>query len=254
MRQRDPRRIFGRLRAARARVNIIETPESGSAADGSVTTKQVAEVTLPRSELERVWNAEYLERLARTYWRFLTRISLGILRVLYTPTSREIAVLGRPLVLLRFHAPEYETEADRGTVTWRIDKGLLVAPMGRGKGFLRITVERCEPGRAGGDGDGDGSQAQALVSSEVANFYPTIGGWGWFARIGHFLYRITQLRIHVLVTNAFLRSLARLDLAPSVVGALRAQAAEARAEGDPETAREAEATAESEEVSPPAGR
>jgi hypothetical protein len=243
MRERDPRRIFRRRRDARARVHIVRTPEGGDAADGSVTTKQVAEVTLPRSELDRIWNAEYLERLARTYWRFLTRVSLGILRVLYTPDSREIVVLARPFTLLRFHAPEYEAEGDRGSVTWRIDKGLLVAPIGRGKGFLRITVERCPPEEADPPG-----MAKALVSSEVANFYPTIGGWGWFARIGHFLYRITQLRIHVIVTNAFLRSLARLDLAPSVVGALRRQADEARAEGDEETAREAEAAADSEEV------
>jgi hypothetical protein len=118
-----------------------------------------------------------------------------------------------------------------------------VAPIGRGKGFLRITVERCPPE----DGD-EAGMAKALVSSEVANFYPTIGGWGWFAKIGHFLYRVTQLRIHVIVTNAFLRSLARLDLAPSVVGALRQQAQEARAEGDEATAREAEAAAQSEEV------
>lgn len=243
MGERDPRRIFRRHRDARARVNIVETPESGDAGDGSVTTKQVAEVTLPRSELDRIWNAEYLERLARTYWRFLTRVSLGLLRVLYKPESREIVLLFQPFTLLRFHAPEYETSADRGSVTWRIDKGLLVAPMGRSKGFLRITVDRCPPD----DSDPPGT-AKTLVSSEVANFYPTIGGWGWFARIGHFLYRITQLRIHVIVTNAFLRSLARLDLAPSVVGALRAQAAEARAEGDEEKAREADAVADSEEV------
>jgi hypothetical protein len=243
MRQRDPRRIFRRHREARARVNIVETPEGRSEPDGSVTTKQVAEVTLPRSELDRIWNAEYLERLARTYWRFLTRISLGILRVLYRPSSREIVALFRPLTLLRFHAPEYETEADRGSVTWRIDRGLLVAPIGRGKGFLRLTVERLPD-----DDAGDPGLAKVRVSSEVASFYPTIGGWGWFARIGHFLYRLTQLRIHVIVTNAFLRSLARLDLAPSVVGALRAQAEEARAEGDDGAAREAESAAESEEA------
>lgn len=234
MQERDPRRIFRRRRDARARVNIVETPESGDAEDGSVTTKQVAEVTLPRPELDRIWNAEYLERLARTYWRFLSRVSLGILRVLYTADSREIVVLFRPLTLLRFRAPEYEIEADRGSVTWRIDTGLLVAPIGRGKGFLRVTVER----RAAEDSDEPGL-AKVLVSSEVANFYPTIGGWGWFARFGHYLYRLTQLKIHVIVTNAFLRSLARLDLAPSVVGALRVQAAEAGAEGDEETASEA---------------
>ena len=48
-----------------------------------------------------------------------------------------------------------------------------------------------------------------------------IRGSGWFSRIGRFLYRFTQLQIHVLVTKAFLRSLANLELAPSVVGSLR---------------------------------
>jgi hypothetical protein len=243
MRERDPRRIFRRRRDARARVQVIETPHGSRAEDGSVTTRQVAAVTMPRAELDRIWNAEYLERLARTYWRFLTRVSLGILRVVYKADSREIVALFRPLTLLRFHVPEYDIAPGRGSVTWRIDKGLLVAPIGRGKGFLRLTVERVPPA------EGDlGNLANVVVSSEVANFYPTIGGWGWFARIGQFLYSMTQLRIHVIVTNAFLRSLARLDLAPSVVGALRAQAAEARAEGDVETAREAEAAADSEQV------
>ena len=77
--------MIGRRRQARARVKIVEVPESEAAADGSVTTLQAAEVTLPRAELERIWSPEYLERLARTYWRFLTRVSLGLLRVLYTP-------------------------------------------------------------------------------------------------------------------------------------------------------------------------
>jgi len=205
--------VIGRRRQARARVNIVEVPESEASADGSVTTLQAAEVTLPRQELEQIWRPEFLERLARTYWRFLTRVSLGLLRVLYTPESREIVFLTRPFVLLRFFAPEYQTSEDGGTVTWRINEGLLVQPNGRGKGYLRISVYR--PKR-----DDGAELVSALVSSEVANFYPLIGGWGWFSRIGRHLYRITQLRIHVIVTHAFLRSLARLDLAPSVVGAL----------------------------------
>jgi hypothetical protein len=144
-------------------------------------------------------------------------VSLGILRVLYEPDSRDIVVLTRPFTLLSFHGPEYEIEPGRGEVTWRIKKGLLVAPIGRAKGYLRLTVERLPP--AAGD---SGRHVNLVVSSEVANFYPTIGGWGWFKKIGHFLYRITQLTAHVIITNAFLRSLARLDLEPSVVGALRA--------------------------------
>jgi hypothetical protein len=63
----------------------------------------------------------------------------------------------------------------------------------------------------------------ARVSSEVANFYPALGGWGWFAKIGAKIYRYTQLKIHVLVTNGFFRSLARLDLVPSKVGQLRTE-------------------------------
>jgi hypothetical protein len=211
MRKRDPRNLLARRRQALARVKIVDQPESGHAPDGSISSRQVAEVTLPRGELERIWTPEYLERLARTYWRFMTRVSLGILRVLYTPDSREIVVLTRPFVLLRFHAPEYEIEANRASVTWRIDRGLLVAPEGRDHGYLRITVERL----AGGDGD-----VTVRVTSEVASFFPTIAGRGWFSRIGRPIYRFTQLRIHVIVTHAFLRSLARLDLAPSVVGAM----------------------------------
>jgi hypothetical protein len=188
-----------------------QRPEYGR--DGGIGSKQVAEVTLPRRELDRLWSPEYLERLARTYWHFLTRVSLGLLRVLYTEATREVALLGRPLVLLRFKAPEYQIDPDGGAVTWPIDRGLLVAPSGRGRGYLRLEVRRL-PAPEGA------REATALVTSQVVSFYPLIAGWGWFARIGRFVYDQTQLRIHVLVTNAFLRSLANLELEPSVVGAL----------------------------------
>jgi len=212
MRPRDPRRLLARRDRELAQVRICR-PESGNAPDGSVTSRETAEVTLPRSELERMWAPEYLERLARTYWSFLTRVSLGVLRVLYTPTSREIAVATRPFVLLRFCAPEYDLRPQGGSVTWEIEKGLLVASRGQGRGYLRLSVER-HP-------DGSGSEETVTITSEVANFYPRIAGSGWFARIGRIFYRITQARLHVLVTHAFLRSLRRLDLEPSVVGALR---------------------------------
>jgi hypothetical protein len=216
MRRRDPRRLIRRRRQAQARVTIVREQQSPAAGDGSVTTRQVADVTLPRAELDRIWSPAYLERLASTYWRFLTRISLGLLRVLYTRDAREVVLLTRPFVLLRFHAPEYEVEGDRGSVTWRIDRGILVAPAGRSRGYLRIAVER-PPAADGAPADGE---ITGRVTSEVANFYPTIAGWGWFARIGRHLYSFTQLKIHVIVTHAFLRSLARLDLAESKVGAL----------------------------------
>ena len=58
------------------------------------------------------------------------------------------------------------------------------------------------------------------MSTEVSNFYPWLRGSGRLARLGTWLYERTQARIHVVVTNGFLRSLARLDLPPSRVGAL----------------------------------
>lgn len=201
-----------------ARVKLIEAPESDWEPGGEVTSKQEAEITLPREELERVWSPEYLERLARTYWRWLSKISLGLLRVVYAPDSRSVVFLTKPFTLLRFHAPEYETEPYCGSVTWRIDRGFLVAPRGRGKGFLRIMVQRPE--------HADGEDVTVRVSSEVANFYPMLGLGGRLARFGAKLYRFTQLRIHVIVTNAFLRSLARLDLVPSRIGQLRSEIVE----------------------------
>jgi hypothetical protein len=212
VRPRDPHRLLERHRRARARVTIVNVPQSGYSQDGGVGSRQVAEVTVPRAELEKIWSPEHLERLARTYWSFLSRFSLGLIRVLYSEDSREVVLLRRPFVLLRFRKPEYTTDSDGGSVTWPIDRGVLVTKDGRGRGFLRLAVRR-EPGAA------DAEEVTLLVSSEVVNFYPTIA-----ARFSRWIYEQTQLRIHVIVTHAFLRSLANLELEPSRVGALRAVA------------------------------
>jgi hypothetical protein len=220
VRPRDPRRLLERHRRARARVQIVHVPQSGYSDDGAVGSRQVAEVTLPRSELERIWSPEYLERLARTYWSFLSRFSLGLIRVLYGEDSREVVFLRRPFVLLRFQKPEYRIEPDGGTVTWPINRGVLVASHGRGRGFLRLSVRR-RPG------NGSSDEVTLEVTSEVVSFYPTIA-----TRLSRWIYEQTQLRIHVLVTHAFLRSLANLDLEPSRVGALRAPPPPTDAEAD----------------------
>ena len=196
-------------------MKIVEVAEQGYAPDGSVTTRQEAEVTIPRSTLEKLWTAENLENLARTYWAFLTRMSLGALSVRYGESYREIRAFG-VLVLLRFHRPEYDTSDTRGTVTWRIHKGFLVAPGGRDKGHLRISVER--PAQLNGD-----DEVTVRVASEVGAFVPMLSlpGLRALSGFGRWLYRATQLRIHVIVTHAFLRSLGNLELEQSRVGALR---------------------------------
>jgi hypothetical protein len=213
VRPRDPRRLLERHRRARARVTIVHQPQTGRSTEtGATGSRQMAEVTLPRDELEQIWSPEHLERLARTYWSFLSRFSLGLIRVLYSEDSRDVVFLRRPFVLLRFRKPEYDFNPDGGTVTWPIDRGVLVARRGRGRGYLRLSVHR----KPAPDGAGE---VTVVVSSEVVNFYPTIA-----TRFSRWIYEQTQLRIHVIVTHAFLRSLANLELEPSRVGALRAVA------------------------------
>jgi hypothetical protein len=212
VRPRDPRRLLERRRASRTRVQIVHVPQSAAGPDGAVGSRQVAQVTVPREELEKIWSPEYLERLARTYWSFLTRFSAGLLRVIYSEDSREVVFLTRPFVLLRFRKPEYAVESDGGSVTWPIDRGVLVTPRGRGRGYLRLAVRRLPCPE-------DAQDVTVEVSSEVVNFYPIIA-----SGFGRWVYEQTQLRIHVIVTHAFLRSLANLELEPSKVGTLRAAA------------------------------
>jgi hypothetical protein len=197
-----------------ARVTVLPDPESGPI-DTAHPVKSVQEATveMPADLFQRLWKPEYLERLARAYWAFLSKISLGAIRVVYEPSSRTVVLISRRLPLLRFRRPEYTIGPGLGQVTWRIERGLLVAPNGRGQGFLRITVRAGEP-------DDPSDAACVRVRTEVSNFYPFLRGGGWFARIGVRIYSATQVRIHTWVTHGFLRSLARLDLPRSPVGAL----------------------------------
>ena len=195
---RRPKRVAHALIVS-ARDHTVYDPERG------VRSVQAADLILPTEALDEIWTPRHIERLARTYWRFLTRVTLGTMQVDYQENSRQVKLLGL-VPMLTFQAPEYEMSADRGIVRWRIERGILVARAGRGgKGYLEIDVRR----RPSADYPGS---SIAHVEVEVANFYPAISA------ISRWVYENTQSRIHVLVTHGFLRSLARLDLAESKVG------------------------------------
>lgn len=173
---------------------------------GAIRSVQTADVSLAEQELRAIWSPMHLERLARTYWRFLSRVTLGLVRVHYTQSKRFVVLIARPLKLLTFAAPEYQLDANRGLVRWRIESGLLVARRGKGgHGHLQIEVRRGQSDQTG--------HARLHVEVEVANFHPAIA-----SGLGRRIYNITQSRIHVFVTHGFLRSLAKLDLAESRVG------------------------------------
>jgi hypothetical protein len=205
--------LAGRLRAGPRRAEIAELGDSTSLDldTGAVRSVQRAELELDEAAVAEIWTPAHLERLARTYWRFLGRVTLGLVRVHYGAGERSVVLFAAPLKLLIFQAPEYELDGDRGLVRWRIARGLLVSRRGRnGRGYLQIEVSR-HAGRTPG-------RARLHVEVEVANFYPSIA-----SRLSRWVYNATQSRIHVIVTYGFLRSLARLDLAESRVGRFSAQ-------------------------------
>ncbi len=189
-------------------VRIMPDPEQGSVTpDGPLRSIQEAELAMPQDTLDELWNPATLERLARAYWRYINKISFGLLKIGYGATGRYVVFGWRRFVLLGFRLPEYDVGPGFGRVTWPIEKGVLVAGSGRGRGYLRIDVRRLEP-------DPERDEQRVRVRAIVSNFYPFLRGSGLFARIGSLVYAQTQLRIHVLVTRGFLRSLQNGDLPP----------------------------------------
>ncbi|HEX6391394.1 MAG TPA: hypothetical protein VFZ89_18160 [Solirubrobacteraceae bacterium] len=186
---------------------VIHTPTDDTRMDrsGAVRSVQGADIVLPEDTLEDIWDPQHLERLARTYWSFLSDCTLGLIKVHYTEGERYVKLLGL-IPLLTFDAPEYEIDERRGCVRWRIKKGLLVQRKAHhGDGYLQVEVRRLpctEPERA-----------RINVEVTVANFYPQVA-----RALSTFVYTNTQSRIHVIVTHGFLRRLVTRRLDQSVAG------------------------------------
>ena len=146
-----------------AEVRIVD-PEGAPTidADGAARSVQAAELTIPADALVELWTPATLERLARTYWRFLERSSLGLIRVRYAEHDRAVVLLCRPFVLIGFDPPEYELGAERGIVRWQIRHGALVSHrQSAAAASCRSTCAGCAdpaPGYAGDPRRGRGAQ------------------------------------------------------------------------------------------------
>lgn len=207
------------LKVARARLRATERREGISvgklvdhtgldAETGSVYSIQTASITLPTPRLDEMWSTHHLERLARSYWLYMEKFSLGLVRVHYDDRGRYVCFLTRYLPLLGFSEPEYEFGETLGVVRWPIDRGLLISRNGRGRGYLEIEVHRRD-----GVGTEEEPQSRMFVELEVSGFYPTMS-----SGLAYRVYKNTQSRYHVLLAYGFMRSLARSDLAPSKIG------------------------------------
>jgi len=201
-----------RLRAAEQREGITVgrlVDHTGLDAEtGAVYSIQTASITTPTERLDDIWSTQHLERLARSYWLYMERFSLGLVRVHYDDRGRYVCFLSKHLPLLGFSEPEYEFGETHGVVRWPIDRGLLISRKGRGRGYLEIEVHRRD-----GVGTDDRPLSRTYVELEVSGFYPTMN-----SGIAYLVYKHTQSRYHVLLAYGFIRSLARADLAPSKIG------------------------------------
>ena len=185
---------------------MIVSPRKSTvvAGDGRVRSVQSAELTLTPAELERIWGPANLENLARTYWLFLSRVTLGLIRVVYSEDTRSVVLLVPAADAVALRAPEYTIEPEHG----RCAGGSATGCSSPARAGLGISG----PGRPA-RGARRPRARQLRIEVEVANFYPSIAV-GFSVPV----YEMTQSAIHVLVTNAFLRSLAKLELAESKVG------------------------------------
>lgn len=186
----------------------IDTPTNSTTVGdaGACRSLQSAEITLPGGVLGDLWTPVMLERLGRTYWAFLSTFTLHLARVFYTEDHRSVSFLFRPIVLLGFSAPKYETGEDWGRIRWQITHGLLVSRKGREekRGHLEIEVRKLA--------DLPDGSVRVSVEVEVGSFYPL------FNRISPWLYANTQSRIHILLAYGFLRRIVGRDLEQSRTG------------------------------------
>jgi hypothetical protein len=180
---------------------------------GPVGSVHEAELLVPSEAVASLLTTSFLERVAAAYRRFLGRAWLGLLRVRSEPAYESVLLLLSRPELLRFRAPVYSEGPDWAEVRWDIDRGLLVAREGRGRGSFAIRLRRVTPSGA------DATSVRVLTRMEVSGYHPAMRGRGRFASVGTWLYTQTQARIHRRVLRGFLRSLEALEPPPGETGA-----------------------------------
>ena len=109
----NARRLLNTRAPWRARRSPHPRSTRRHSADGAVRSVSRPTSRSPRTQLDELWTAHDLERLARTYWRFLTRVTLGLIRVDYTRGRARPSCSSAPAAAAAdaSRRPEYEMDA-----------------------------------------------------------------------------------------------------------------------------------------------
>jgi hypothetical protein len=168
-----------------------------------VRSIQQGEFRIGSAALEKMWCPEGLACLARLYWRPIAQRSARLLRLVKTDRGPRLVLIAAPLALIRLHPTRYALSDNTAEVSWRIESGLLVATTPASDGaVLRILARRERDARSP-------ENALLHLTVEVEGYQPRLRGRGRFACVGTWVYRRTQLRIHVWQARAFMRSVNR---------------------------------------------
>lgn len=140
-------------------------------ADGAIESEQ--RVALARPVVE--FSAVGAERLGRTYWREVQRLTGSLVRVRERDGAVELRLVGRGPVLLRFGRVTVEATGARAACSYPITGGLLARrPAGE------ISFE----------------QTQGSLRSTIRGFFPRVA-----------FYERLQGRAHVAVSRRYFRRL-----------------------------------------------
>jgi hypothetical protein len=140
------------------------------APDGAIESEQRVDLARPVVE----FSAAGAERLGRSYWREVSRLTGSLVRPRERGGALELRLLGGP-VLLRFDRPTIDATASRAFCSYPIAGGLLTR-------------------RAGGELSFE--QTAGALSSTVRGFFP---------RVVH--YDRLQGRAHVAISRRYFRRL-----------------------------------------------
>ncbi len=154
------------------------------ASDGGVTTEQRVRLTHQAVP----WSDEGARALACTYWREVTHITRGLVRVHERGGTIELRLLGGP-ALLRFDRPQLQVRPAFVSCSYPIAGGLLAHVRG---GALTLSQSgRDEP----------------EVRTTVSGFHPSLAARPGFPAWTGVLYARGQARIHDAVGRRFLAGL-----------------------------------------------
>ena len=143
-----------------ATISNLKDSTSEDSDTGAVRSVQTADLSMPERVLRELWLPVNLERLARTYWRFLQRVTLGLVRVRYTPTGR-----------VQFSASWGGDDGNRHLCLGVEDTGAGISPEEQESIF--------QPFERGSAGKGDSSGGSALGLGALAAIASAVARHGW---------------------------------------------------------------------------